>query len=255
MRRLVLLLAVLLVAVPATAGAANPVIAAAQKSATAKSTKLQLHSRTSVPGASPVVLTGSGSTSGQRVTLHASTTFVGQRVPMDAIGLNEGGHYVMYLRSPVLQGQLPQGKSWLRIDLQTAGGSVGLDLGSLVGQAETLAPLAHGLVSSKRLGTERVAGKATTRYRAVVDLRKAARAIPAYAEQLAKLERTAGIRLGRVTQDVWVGRDGRIARVRATTPTAANGARGTSVQTLTFLAYDVPVSITAPAAGTVFNAS
>src|SRR5262245_49888109 len=99
MRRLALLLSLAVLAVPATANAANPVIAAARKSATAKSTKLQLSARTSVPGASAVVLTGNGATSGRRITLHASTTVVGQRVQMDAIGMNEGGHYVMYMRS------------------------------------------------------------------------------------------------------------------------------------------------------------
>jgi hypothetical protein len=254
MRRLLLLVGLLLL-VPSTALAADPVVAAAKKSSTARSTKLQLHMRTNASGIPPVVLSGSGATSGQRVSMHVKTTVVGRRVPMDAIGMVEGGHYVMYMRSPLLQSQLPQGKTWVRIDLQTAGGSVGLDLSSLVGQQQTLAPLAHGLVSTRRLGPESVAGKPATRYRAVVDLRKAARALPAYAKQLATLERTAGVRLGRVTQDVWVGSDGRISRLRSTTPTVTNGVRATSVQTLTFLAYDVPVSISAPKPSQVFNAS
>lgn len=254
MLRFLLLVAVLLLA-PSTALAADPVIAAATKSSTASSTKLQLHMRTNASGAPPVVMTGNGSTSGQRVSMHMNTTVTGQRVAMDAIGLVESGHYVMYMRSPAFQAQLPQGKTWLRIDLQAVGGSIGLDFSSLIGQEQTLAPLAHGLVSTKRLGAERVAGKPTTHYRAVVDLRKAARALPAYAKQLATVERVAGVRLGRVTQDVWVGADGRIRRLRSTTPTVTNGVRATSVQTLTFLAYDVPVSISAPAPGQVFNAS
>lgn len=254
MRRVVLALAIALV-FPAAAQAANPVISAAKKSSTAKSTRLQLHTATSASNAPTVVMTGSGVTSGTSASLHVNTTVVGQRVAMDAIGLVEGGHYVMYMRSPVLQGQLPKGKTWMRIDLQTAGGSVGIDLGSLIGQEGTLAPLAHGLVSTKRLGTARIAGKASTHYRAVVDLRKAALALPAYAKQLAMIERATGIRLGRVTQDVWIGSDGRIRRLRTTTPTVSNGARGKSVQTLTFLAYNVPVSISAPARATVFDAS
>jgi hypothetical protein len=253
--RRVALALVFALALPAAAEAANPVVAAAQKTSTARSTKLQLHMRTSVSGAPAVVMTGGGATSGQRVTLRMNTTVVGQSIAMDAIGLVERGHYVMYMRSPVLQAQLPRGKTWLRIDLQTAGGSVGLDFASLIGQEQTLAPLEHGLVSTKRLGTDRVAGKAATHYRAVVDVRKAALALPAYAKQLATVERATGMRLGRVTQDVWVGSDGRIRRLRTTTPTVSNGARGKSVQTLTFLAYDVPVSISAPARAKVFDAS
>jgi hypothetical protein len=254
MRRALLLVALAFV-LPSTALAGNPVVAAAKKSSTARTTKLQIHMRTSATGIPPVAMSGSGATSGQRISMHVTTTVVGQRVAMDAIGAVEGGHYVMYMRSPLLRSQLPQGKTWVRIDLQTAGGSVGLDFSSLVGQQQTLAPLAHGLVSTKRLGTESVAGKPTTHYRAVVDLRRAARALPAYAKQLAALERTAGVRLGRVTQDVWVGRDGRISRLRSTTPTVTGGVRATSVQTLTFIAYDVPVSISAPSPGKVFNAS
>jgi hypothetical protein len=251
-RRLALALTVVLL-VPAGAHAANPVLSAAKRSSTAKSTKLQLQVTTSVPGTARTVLSGAGATSGRSVTLHMATTVAGQHLPMDAVGLVEGGAYVMYLRSPVLGAQLPKGKTWVRIDLQAQGAQVGLDFGSLIGQSETLAPLAHGLVSTKRLERVRVAGLPTTHYRAVVDLRRAARAVPAYGKQLDAVERTTGVRLGRVTQDVWVGADGRIRRLRTTTPTVAGGARGTTVQTMTFLAYDVPVSIAAPPAALVFS--
>jgi len=49
--------------------------------------------------------------------------------------------------------------------------------------------------------------------------------------------------------------DGRIRRLRTVTPTTFQGARASTVQTLTFLAYDVPVAIAAPPAAQVFNAS
>ena len=84
---------------------------------------------------------------------------------------------------------------------------------------------------------------------------RAARAVPAYGKQLDTVERATGVRLGRVTQDVWVGADGRIRRLRTVTPTTFQGARASTVQTLTFLAYDVPVAIAAPPAAQVFNAS
>jgi hypothetical protein len=252
-----LALAVVLTAallVPAAAQAANPVLSAAKRSSTAKSAKLQLQMTTTAPGKAKTVLSGSGATSGRNVTLSVSTTVAGRRVPMNAIGVVENGAYVMYMRSPLFS-TLPQGKTWLRIDLQAQGGSVGLDFGSLIGQAETLAPLAHGLVSTKRVAREQVAGRPTTRYRAVVDLRRAARAVPAYGKQLDTVERATGVRLGRVTQDVWVGADGRIRRLRTVTPTTFQGARASTVQTLTFLEYDVPVAIAAPPAAQVFNAS
>jgi hypothetical protein len=244
-RRLVLALVLTTgVLVPAAAQAANPVLSAAKKSSTAESTKLQIQMTTNIPGKATTVLSGSGATSGRNVTLDVSTTVAGQRIPMNAIGVVENGSYVMYMRSPVFS-TLPQGKSWLRIDLQAQGANVGLDFGSLIGQAETLAPLAR----------ERVVGRQTTRYRAVVDLRRAARAVPAYRKQLESVEQATGVRLGRVTQDVWVGADGRIRRLRTTTPTAVQGARATTVQTVTFLAYDVPVAINVPPASKVFDPS
>ena len=255
MRRLALPL-VLTVALllPAAAHAGNPVVAAAQRSSTAKSTKLQIQMATSIPGTARTVLAGTGATSGRSVTLSVTTTVAGRAVPMDAIGLMEHGAFVMYMRSPLLAAQLPAGKSWVRIDLQAQGANAGLDFGSLIGQSETLAPLAHGLVSTKRIAHEWVAGRPTTHYRAVVDLRRAARAVPAYGKQLAAVERATGVRLGRVTQDVWVGSDGRIRRLRSSTPASVQGVRGTTVQTVTFLSYDVPVSIAAPPAAQVFAA-
>jgi hypothetical protein len=239
---------------PAAAQAGNPLVSAAKRSSTARSTKLLIHTATSIPGAARTVLSGRGATSGRSVKLSVRATVAGQAVPMDAIGLMENGAFVMYMRSPVFVAQLPKGKSWVRIDLQTQGANLGLDFGSLIGQSETLAPLEHGLVSTKLVARERVAGRSTTHYRAVVDLRRAARAVPAYGKQLAAVERATGVRLGRVTQDVWVGNDGRIRRLRSSTPTSVQGVRGTTVQTVTFLSYDVPVSITAPPAAQVFAA-
>jgi hypothetical protein len=242
------------IVLPAGALAGNPVVSAAKLSSTAKSTKLSIQMATTVPGVARTTLSGTGATRGRSVTLSVTTTVAGRSVPLTAVGLMEHGSFVMYMRSPVLSAQLPKGKSWLRIDLQAQAAGAGIDFGSLLGQSETLAPLAHGLVSTRRVARERVAGRPTTHYRAVVDVHKAARAVPAYAKQLAAVERATGIRLGRVTQDVWVGSDGRISRLRTTTPTAVQGVRGTSVQTMTFLSYDAPVSIAAPPAAQVFAA-
>ena len=65
-------------------------------------------------------------------------------------------------------------------------------------------------------------------------------------------QRYHGVRLGRATQEVWVGTDGRVRRLRSSTPTVVQGVRATSVQTLTYRAYDVPVSIAPPPRAQVF---
>ena len=128
-----------------------------------------------------------------------------------------------------------------------------LNFSALTGASEALAPLWQGVVSTRSLGPEVVAGKPSTHYRVVVDYRRAAAKLPKLAEQLAALERAAGVRLGRMPADVWVGADGRIRRFRTQTPTRVQGLQGTSVQTITYLAYDVPVSISAPPERLVFD--
>jgi hypothetical protein len=254
MRRLVLLVAALLVAVPASAQAANPVVTAAAKSAKARSSTMRMRAVTTVPGAGSVVATGTGSQRGQSVKMTMRTSVAGVGIGMDVVGLQEGGHFVVYMRSPVFRQQLPAGKSWVRIDLQEQGANLGIDFSSIVSSSQSMAPLWHGLVSTKRLGREVVAGASTTHYRAVVDYRRAGAALPKFADQIAAIERATGVRVGKVNADVWIGGDGFIRQFRTTTPTVVQGVRAKSVQTITYLAYNVPVTIGAPPRSQVVDA-
>lgn len=234
------------------AQAANPVVSAVKRSAAANSSLIDMQIRTSAAG-SAFVMSGSGAVRGRDVKLSLRTRGTGASIAMDLIMLREGRGYVLYMRSPTLGAQLPAGKSWLRFDLQNAAGRLGIDFSALLDSSRAFAPLERGIVSTRRIGDERVAGKSSTHYRAVVDVHRAAAAIPEYAKQLAAIEKAAGIRLGRVTQEVWVGGDRRVRRLRSSTPTVVQGVKATSVQTLTYRAYDVPVSITAPPRSQVFS--
>jgi hypothetical protein len=178
----------------------------------------------------------------------------GKATNFDAVLLRERGAYVMYMRSPVLRTQLPPGKSWWRLDLSKGAATLGIDFTSLMDASQSLAPLEHGIVATKRLGNESVAGRPTVHYSAVLDVQRAARAVPAYGKQVAALERAAGMRLTRSTYHVWIGRDGRIRRMRVSTPALVGTARGTTAQTMTFLSYNVPVAIAAPPAAQVVEA-
>jgi hypothetical protein len=254
MRRLLLLAPALLLAVPSIAHAANPVVAAAAKTANARSSTMQMRTVTTVPGAGTVVATGRGSQKGQGVKLTMRTSVAGVGIGMDVVGVQEGGHFVMYMRSPLFRQQLPAGKSWVRFDLQKQGANLGIDFSSIVSSSQSVAPLWHGLVSTERLGREVVAGAPATHYRAVVDYHRAGAKLPKFAEQVAAIERATGVRVGRVNADVWVGADGFIRRFRTTTPTVVQGVRAKSVQTITYLAYNVPVSIGAPPRAQVVDA-
>lgn len=222
--------------------ATNPVIVATQRTAAAKSMSLQLAVTTTAAGQRSTV-TGTGVQKGTSIRLSMRIRARGMTTRMDAILLREAGAYVMYMRSPVLQPQLPRGKTWLRIDLSQQAASIGVDFSSLMNTSQTFGPLEHGLVSTTRTGGEVVAGAPTTRYRAVIDIRRVARAIPAYGRQVAAIERATGMRLGRTPYDVWIDGDRRIRRLRFSMPASGGG---TTVQTMTFLAFDQPVAISAP---------
>jgi hypothetical protein len=255
-RRIALTLVVFVAALAAAsgAGAANPVVGAVERTSAARSSLVDLQVSTSVKGQT-VVMTGSGAVRGSdvKMSLHAGTG--PGSTTIDLVMRKETGGYVMYMRSSALKSQLPGGKSWLRLDLAKAARKLGIDFTGLLDSSQSLDPLERGLVSTRRIGTENVAGKPATHFRAVVDVHRAARTLPAYAKQVAAVERATGVKLGKTTQEVWVGTDGRIRRLRSTTPTVVQGIEATSTQTLTYRAYDVPVSISAPPRSLVFAGS
>lgn len=254
MRRQLVIAATFVLALPTlTQALGDPVVAATKRTAAAKSATFQLTVSSKLPGQGQTTLTGTGVQRGANVKMTMRTRAGGVAVRMDALLLKEHGAYVMYLRSPLFRGQLPPGKSWIRLDLAKQAAKLGLDFSSLMSVSQTLAPLESGIVSTKRIGREVVAGRTTTRYRAIIDIRRAARAVPAYGKQVATLERMTGVRLGRILYDVWVGSDGRIRRMRSAMPTTVGGVRATSVQTITFLAFDTRVTIAAPPRGEVFS--
>jgi len=252
MRRLATLLALFALVPVAGAAGGNPVVEATKRSLKARSATLTLNVTTSVPGLAKVVMTGRGAQRGSAIKLSVRASGGGTTFTMDAIGRPEQGGYAMYFRSPLFAPQLPPGKTWIRIDLAQQAASLGLDVSTLLSSSQSLAPLRKGLVATRHVGTETVAGRPATHYRAVVDLRRAARSLPAVAQQLTAIELRTGVRVGRVTQHVWVGADRRIRRLRTVVPTSAQGVRGTATTTVTYLAYDVPVKISAPPAAKVY---
>ena len=237
----------------AAQAATNPVVSAVERSSDVRSSKLRM-SISVAGGGIRQTMSGTGAQSDGSVSLDMRTTVAGRSVPIQARLLRRNGSYVMFMRSPVFASQLPAGKTWVKIDLGARGANAGIDFSSLVDMAQTLGPLEKGLVSTTKLGRDTVAGRRATHYRAVVDLRRAARAIPAYGKQLDAVQKATGLKLGRTTQHVWVGGDGRVRQVRSSTPTVGQGGvRATATQTITFLAYDVPVRIVAPPAAQVFT--
>jgi hypothetical protein len=143
--------------------------------------------------------------------------------------------------------RLPNGKSWVKVDLERALKSLGVNLANLgVGRspAEALAQL-RGSKDTKKLGTETIDGVQTTHYRAKVSFEDAlAKATPKEREGLQRLMNEAkaqGIDATPSRVDVWVGTDGLVRRMTEKLGSVGN-------VTMTFSDYGVPVQIEAPAA-------
>jgi hypothetical protein len=164
-----------------------------------------------------------------------------------------------YLRSPILAGKLPGGKSWMKLDLDKAARSPGVDLDALgVGgpsqdPAQGLDYL-QGASTAKRSGTAEVDGVATTRYRVEVDLKRAAKRS---GEATAKrsIDRLIATLGGPTTLpvDVWIDGDHLVRRQHVTyTATVADQLSEFDITT-DYTDFDAKLDAKPPADGDAFD--
>jgi hypothetical protein len=179
--------------------------------------------------------------------------------PIDAVFDNA----IVYEKfPPALGAALPPGKSWVKVDLATAGQSVGVDSG--LGQAQagdpsqTLDYLRGVTGNVARVGTDDIRGTHTTHYRTTVDLRKAADQSPTARDAINSTIKL----LGSSSQplDVWIDAQGRVRRIhytvdlsksKATTPSIP----GSATFTLDLFDFGVPVQATIPPADQIADLS
>jgi hypothetical protein len=150
--------------------------------------------------------------------------------------------------------QLPNGKSWVKVDLERALKKLGMDFANLgIGQSPTgaLAQL-RGSANTQKVGTETIDGVRTTHYRGTVDVQDAlGRATAKERKALQRLldeAKAHGVDATSRTFDVWVGDDGLVRRL-----TEQVGSVGHV--TMTFSDYGEPVHIEAPAAANTVDLS
>jgi hypothetical protein len=152
--------------------------------------------------------------------------------------------------------KLPNGKSWVKVDLRRALDKLGLTLPQL-GMGGSQSPVdglarLRGAKHAKKLGTETIDGTQTTHYRVTVDVKDAlAKATPNQREALQRLLRFAsqqGVDPASTTSDVWIGGDGLVRRT-----TERLGGLGSV--TTTFSDFGTPVHIEAPPADETVDAS
>jgi hypothetical protein len=145
----------------------------------------------------------------------------------------------IYLQSPLLTSNLPRGKTWLKLDLQKALQSKGIDFSALTTQSPTAALSrlqASGTVV--KVGDETINGAATTHYRAQIDLAK----LPQGGKIAALAHATYG------PLDIWIGADdGYVHRIHtAYTIKAAKASAESIAMTMDFSDFGKSVSVSVP---------
>jgi hypothetical protein len=154
----------------------------------------------------------------------------------------------IYMQSPLFSGALPKGKTWMKIDLQRALHSQGIDFSTLGSQDPTqmLAQLQRiGTVTT--VGTEDVGGVSTTHYRGHVDVSK----LP----QGAQIQALANAKYGPL--DIWVGdEDGLVHRMKVSYSVAPSGAAKQVIAfTTDFSDFGKAVAVSVPAESQTFDAT
>jgi hypothetical protein len=164
--------------------------------------------------------------------------------------LQESGDPVVYVNAPMLTTFIPGGKPWVRLDLEQAAKSAGVDLNQVLSQAaqnpaDVLA-LLQSVGSVQTVGTETIDGVQTTHYKATVDLAKAADQVGEPAKTMVQhLIEQGGP--SSIPVDVWIGDDGLVRKATVDETVSSPGGDSATVHlTLGLSDYGTVANVTAP---------
>jgi hypothetical protein len=268
MRRVLLTLALLAVTGVLTAcgvtSSVDPVAAAATKTENAGGYKLTMTTKMTAAGVG-FSITAQGVFDRDRGELEMNMNDLlkqsgapaGTDATMKAIYLTEDGDPVLYMRLGLLAGQLPAGKTWMRIDLEKAGKGLGLDFNQLMGGAAQNPTSSLDLLRSSadfsEVGKETIDGVETTHYHGVVDLQKASKTAGLSSSVIQRLTEMGAP--SHYPMDVWVDDAGLIRRFTSRYDQAFSGKVVTLEMTMDMSDYGMAVDVTAPPADEVFDAT
>jgi hypothetical protein len=205
-----------------------------------------------------VPMRGSGTfdRAGKLGQMTITTSAGGQDIKMDEI---TKGHTI-YVTSDAFKGKLPDGKTWMKLDLDAAARSQGIDLSALTGGSGAeqdptqVLEYLQGAGTSTKVGDETINGVPTTHYHAVIDLRKAAAKGGADAEKaIAQLQKAAGI--SSLPLDVWIDEDHLVRRESMKYDMTVQGQRASMAMTVDMTRYGVDVTAKPPADGDTLDAA
>jgi hypothetical protein len=181
------------------------------------------------------------------VTSNVASPVAQQLSPI--VGIQDG--LTTYMSVPLLAGQLPDDKSWMKLDLSEVVSEEvpqsGTDARALLRQLEAVGDAAE-------VGTERVRGVRTTRYRVTVDPEAQAEQLREAGDDLAAdlIEQNGGTSYN----DVWVDRRGYVRRLTTTVPFELVGGSGSQMSmTMDFFDFGVAPQIDLPPEDDTFDAT
>jgi hypothetical protein len=168
---------------------------------------------------------------------------------------------VLYTRMGLLSQQLPDGKKWLKLDIEKLGKGLGIDVSQLSQYNDPTKMLDYLRESGdvEDVGKEDIRGVETTHYRGKVDLAKAT-------EKLQKAGAASGTGVdqlvkflggGKVPVDVWVGDDKLVRRMTMRLVPSGTAAASNFEMSMNMDLYDygTPVNVSAPPESEVYDAS
>ncbi len=172
---------------------------------------------------------------------------------------------VIYMNLPFLAGKLPEGKTWMELNLSKAAQADGIDLSQLSSLDETdptqfLEYLRASSGGVSTVGRETVDGVPTTHYHATLQLSDILARLPSSAQAAAKAALEKLDDAGAIPVDVWVDAQGRVRRMQlslgVSVPGGATGATSVSgTTTMDFTSYGPIPAIVPPPSNEVFDAT
>jgi hypothetical protein len=258
-------LAVSLSACGGAASALDPVAEAATKSADAGGATVKIDMAFTI-GAQKGAMTATGRFDRDEgeLSFDLSKLFTGSGAPAAAGGpmrmiyRKEDGHSILYMSMPFLATMLPDGRTWVKTDLDRLAGVMGRDFGQLVGQSsqnpgDTLAML-RSVGDVEKVGTDTVDGVETTHYRATIDLAKAIEQKGVSKATVQRLRESGAP--AKLPVEVWVGKDEGLPRkLEMAYDAKTQGSPVSTRMTMSFSEWGSDVSVDAPPDDEVFDAT
>jgi hypothetical protein len=212
----------------------SPVAAAAEQTAATPGGRVSGSGAISVDGRSLTMLfsgefTADEQRSSMRMDFASSAAPPGaldQLSPMLIVG--EGS--TVYMSAPIFSGQLPDGKTWMKIDYSDFAGAQqsSIDAQAMLDQLRSVSP------EVSEVGSERVRGVATTRYAATIESDDA----------------------GFSNVGVWIDRRGYVRRMTMTVPfNIVGGPAAQMAMQMDFYDFGIDPQISMPAEGDTFDAT